>query len=179
MGRIGTLTAYKAIHGLGMKAIGYDPYAGDSPNSEIQRCHNIEEVFRAADFLSLHLPYTPETRHLVDARKLAWMKPSAFVVSVSRGGVVDETALIQALREGRISGAALDVFEQEPPDAENPLLWMGQVIVTPHSAALTRESTDRMSLHAAMSIHEVLAGETPAWAVNRPLLPRGASDSEL
>jgi D-3-phosphoglycerate dehydrogenase len=96
------------------------------------------------------------------------MKKTAFFINASRGDVVDEAALIEALRSGVIAGAAIDVFEKEPPQKDNPLLSMGNVLLTPHNASQTRECMIRMALHAAQGIDEVLTGKRPTWPVNDP-----------
>ncbi len=170
LGRIGSMVAKKATHGLDMKVIGYDPHvAPERVTAEVERTGDREEVFRRADFVSLHLPATPETRKVVGERELALMKPAAYLINASRGEVVDEAALIRALQNNRIAGAGLDVFEQEPPAADNPLLGLDSVILTPHSAALTREALTRMALHAAIGVDEVLSGKEPSWPVNAPV----------
>lgn len=152
-----------------------------------------EELFTVADFLSIHLPLTPETRHLVGARELAWMKPGAFLINTARGAIVDEQALVAALREGRLGGAALDVYENldvfalpgAPP--AHPLLELGNVILTPHCGGSSVESTRDSKLRGAHNAAEVLLGCWPPYVVNpevcprtrlspRPRQERGASD---
>jgi D-3-phosphoglycerate dehydrogenase len=96
------------------------------------------------------------------------MKPTAYFINAARGGIVCEGDLIEVLVKKRIAGAALDVFSEEPPNPSNPLFKLDNVIVTPHNASLTRECMDRMALHAAQGIHEVLSGKQPTWPVNRP-----------
>jgi D-3-phosphoglycerate dehydrogenase len=96
------------------------------------------------------------------------MKPTAFLLNIARGGIVKESDLFEALTAKHIAGAALDVFTEEPPNPSNPLFKLDNVTVTPHNAALTRECMDRMALHAARGIHEVLSGGTPTWPVNKP-----------
>jgi D-3-phosphoglycerate dehydrogenase len=167
LGRIGSLVARKAVLGLGMKVI----TATRTPRvveEWVERVETREEVFRRSDFLSLLLPSTPETYHSVSAQELGWMKPTAYLINTGRGDVIEEAALVAALRSGGIAGAALDVFEEEPPSPENPLFSLDNVIVTPHSAALTMEAMERMSLHAAQGIHDVLTGKRPQWPVNEP-----------
>jgi D-3-phosphoglycerate dehydrogenase len=124
-------------------------------------------VFERADFVTLHVPYSQATHHLVDAGLLAKMRPSAYLVNTSRGAVVDETALARALSEGRIAGAALDVFDKEPPDPDNALLRLPNVILTPHSAALTKECVARMAVDAAEGVLDVLQGRRPKYIFNR------------
>jgi D-3-phosphoglycerate dehydrogenase len=166
LGRIGSLVARKAALGLDMKVIaltskkeGFDKW--------IERVDGREEFFRRSDFISLHQPWTPQTYHSISKREFGWMKPSAYLVNTARGEVVDEQALLSALQTKRIAGAALDVFEPEPPSKDNSLFQLDNVIVTPHSAALTTEAMERMALHAAQGIHDVLSGRVPEWPVNK------------
>ncbi|MGE4284797.1 MAG: hydroxyacid dehydrogenase [Clostridia bacterium] len=171
LGRIGTMVAKKAALGLGMKVIGYDPYlTKDKVAPEIEFVDNMEAVFKGADFISLHIPATKETRGSIGKKYFEMMKPTAFLVNCARGEVVNEPELIEALKQKTIAGAGLDVFSQEPPEKDNPLLKMNNVIATPHNAALTQESMDRMGLHAAIGIDEVLSGKKPSWPVNNPKL---------
>lgn len=169
MGRIGTLTAQKMVRGFGMKAIGYDPYLrpGQAP-PEIERVDTLEAVFRGSDFVSLHLPATPETQGLIRKRYLSLMKKGACLINSARGSVLSEMDLYEALKDGSIRCAGLDVFEKEPPERGNPLFRLPNCIVTPHSAAMTEEALANMGLHAAIGIDEVLSGKTPTWPVNHP-----------
>lgn len=170
IGRIGTMVTKKAIHGFDMKVVGYDPYLKPENAPEgITLLDSKEAVFQQADFVSLHTPATPETKKSVGMAQFKLMKKGAFLINAARGEVVNEAELIDALEQGVIRGAALDVFEQEPPAKDNKLLSMKNVIPTPHNAALTQESMDRMGLHAAMGIVDVMNGKVPAWPVNKPL----------
>jgi D-3-phosphoglycerate dehydrogenase len=167
LGNIGSLVARKAALGLDMKVIALN--RTPRPLDEwIEPVQDGQQFFERSDFVSLHLPGSPQTRHYVGERELAWMKPSAFLINVSRGEIIDEPALTTALQKGRIAGAGLDVFDPEPPQPDNPLFALKNVIVTPHSAALTTEAMERMGLHAAQGIHDVLSGKTPQWPVNKP-----------
>jgi D-3-phosphoglycerate dehydrogenase len=168
VGMIGRLVARKAEAGLGMKVIGYDPFVDPHSVPEVEFVGSIEEVLGAADFVSLHLPRNEKTTGLIDEDKLSQMKPGAYLLNVARGGIVNEGDLFEVLKEKRIAGAALDVFAEEPPSPSNPLFTLDNVTVTPHNAALTRECMDRMALHAAQGIHEVLFGGIPTWPVNNP-----------
>lgn len=166
-GHIGRLVAQKAALGFGMKVIGYDAYAKQENMPEyIQLMDTPQEVYRQADFLSLHVPLTPDTRNMVNKEVFAMMKPTAVVLNCARGGVINEADLYQAVVDGTIAGAGLDVFEDEPLNPKNPLYTLDKVIVTPHDAALTFEAADRMGLHAAQGIVEVLQGKKPTWPVN-------------
>jgi D-3-phosphoglycerate dehydrogenase len=167
LGNIGTALASIASLGFHMEIIGYDPYVdARSLPSYIQITDNIDFLFAASDFLSLHMTATPETTGMVDFKRLSGMKQSAFFINFSRGSVVNEADLYKALTNGVIRGAALDVFAAEPVEKENPLLSLDNVILSPHSAALSVEAMDRMSYQSAQGIVEVLSGKTPTWCVN-------------
>lgn len=167
LGRIGSILARKAARGLDMKIIGYDPYIHpDSLIPEIELVNDWETIFKNADYVSLHLPYTPENKGIIGMNVFKQMKKTACLINAARGELVNEGELAQALQEGIIAGAGLDVFDPEPPSTEHPLLQLNNVIVTPHNAALTVEAMQRMSLHAAMCIDEVLSGKKPSWPVN-------------
>jgi D-3-phosphoglycerate dehydrogenase len=171
LGKIGRLVATKARLGLGMKILAYDPYVSQAQAPEgVEMTDKWEDVFARPDFVTLHLPYAG--KKMVGMKEFSLMKPSAYFVNVARGELVCEDELIEALRTKKIAGAALDVFAKEPPDKDNPLLAMDNVIVTPHNAALTAECSIRMAVHAAMGVDEVLTGKTPTWPVNEPASPR-------
>lgn len=169
LGRIGTSVAKKASHGFGMNVIGYDPLVkADQADPCISVKDTRDEVIRQADVLSLHLPSIPSTQKSIGRDEFAMMKPSAVLINCARGEVVDEDALREALEKGAIRAAGLDVFSPEPPKPDNPLLTMKNVACTPHNLAHTTEALDNMSLHGALGIWEVLSGQTPKWAVNKP-----------
>lgn len=167
LGRIGSRVAQIA-RALNMRVVVYDPYVGEgrAVTLGVELVDSLDEVLTAADFVSLHTPLTPETRGLIDAQALARMKPSAYLINCSRGPVVDEVALIEALCNGTIAGAGLDVFVQEPTPPDNPLFELPNVIVTAHIAAYTRESLRRLSVGAAEQVMQVLEGERPPHLVN-------------
>jgi D-3-phosphoglycerate dehydrogenase len=132
MGNIGRLVAERA-QGLKMKVIAYDPFITEQKAQQLGiKLVSLDALLQRSDFISLHTPLLPETRHLIDAAALAKMKPTARLVNCARGGIVDEPALAAALRDKRLAGAALDVFEAEPPPADHPLLQLDNVICTPH-----------------------------------------------
>lgn len=167
LGRIGGCLAKKCI-GIGMKVIGYDPYISkEQLGADIRIYRDCNEVFRNADFISLHLPCNRETKGSLGIKEFELMKGSAFFINVSRGGIVIEKDLIHALKSNIIRGAGVDVFENEPVPISNELLYMENVIATPHSAGSTQESIDEVSLHAAMGIDEVLSGKPVTWPVNK------------
>ncbi|MGE5494160.1 MAG: hydroxyacid dehydrogenase [Burkholderiales bacterium] len=167
-GRIGRFTAEKCKAAFNMQVIGYDPYIKELPG--ITLYEDIEEVFKRADYISLHIPLTEETRGLVGEKLLSMMKPSAYIINTARGGIIDEKALAKVLKEERIAGAALDVLECEPPREDNPLLPLKNVILTPHSAALTKECSARVAHEAALGISEYLKGNTPKFVFNKELI---------
>ena len=146
----------------------YDPYNKELPGILIYE--DIEEVFKRADYISLHLPLTSETKNLVGERLLGLMKPTSYLVNTARGGIVDEYALAEKLKNEEIAGAALDVFETEPPGMDNPLLQLKNVILTPHSAALSKECSDRVAYEATLGIADYLKGNTPKFIVNKSIL---------
>ncbi|MHB1347912.1 MAG: hydroxyacid dehydrogenase [Candidatus Humimicrobiaceae bacterium] len=134
---------------------------------ECERLGKMEEIFAISDFISIHIPYTKENHHIINKDILSLMKQSSFIINTSRGGIIDEDALASVLKAGKISGAALDVFENEPPRTDNELLKLKNIILTPHSAALTKESSRRMALHAAQGVADVLEGKIPQWVFNK------------
>lgn len=168
MGHIGSLVAKKCHDGLGMKILAYDPYVVEKFKSYDYRfCSNLEELFKESDFITLHCPNIQETKGMVTRELLFSMKPGAVLINTARGAVVDEKALIDVLKEKRIAAAGLDVFEKEPPEADNPLLNMPNVIVTPHAAALTKEAKIRMSYEAAKAVDDYFSGKMPEDIYNR------------
>jgi D-3-phosphoglycerate dehydrogenase / 2-oxoglutarate reductase len=163
LGRIGREVALRA-QAFGMRVVASDPYAPDVPGvTRVAR----DELWGAADVISLHVGLAPDTRHVVGARELAAMRPHALLVNTARGGLVDELALAEALRTGRIAGAAVDCFEHEPP-GRSPLLSLPTFIATPHVGATTREANERMGVSAARNVLAVLFGEGEADVVAGP-----------
>jgi D-3-phosphoglycerate dehydrogenase len=169
LGKIGRRVAQKASRGLDMKVVGYDPFLKPEQMAEFATpVMSMDDVFSVADFVTLHIPGGASTRGIVDKKMFALMKKTAFFINASRGDVVVEVDLIDALRNRMIAGAAIDVYEKEPPQKDNSLLSMGNVLLTPHNASQTRECMIRMALHAAQGIDEVLSGKRPTWPVNDP-----------
>jgi D-3-phosphoglycerate dehydrogenase len=167
-GRIGRFAAEKLVAAFGMQVIGYDPYIKELPG--ITLYEDIEEVFKRADYISLHIPLTPETKNMVGEKLLSLMKPTAYLINTARGGIIDEAALADKLSKEEIAGAALDVLEDEPPKADNPLFPLKNVILTPHSAALTKECSARVAFEATRGISDYLKGDTPEFVFNKELL---------
>jgi lactate dehydrogenase-like 2-hydroxyacid dehydrogenase len=170
LGQIGTVVAQTVHHGFGMQV----RYTNRSGRTGLigERCE-LDELLRTADVLTLHAPLTPQTKQLIGARELALMKPEAILVNTSRGDLVDEAALIQALQEGRLAGAGLDVVEHEPLDPASPLATLPNVMVTPHMASATVQTRRAMAERAIDNLAAALAGDEPPNPVNRP--DRGAS----
>lgn len=166
VGSIGRLVASKASKGFEMKVIGFKRHIASKPMEDIEFTDNLDYLLENSDFVSLHVPLTESTRKIIGKRELSLMKPGAFLINTARGEVVDSDALVDALLNRRIAGAAVDVYEGEVPSKGNPLFKFENVIVTPHTAAHTREAMKRMSLHSAIGIHEVLSEKEPSWAVN-------------
>ena len=167
MGNIGTLVARKWRGAFDANIIGYDPYVPANRWSELphKRAASLEEMLPQVDILSLHLPLTPESRNMIDAARLALMKPSAIVVNTSRGGIVNEAALYQAISSSKLFGAGFDVFEVEPPTSDHPLMSLPTFVGTPHAAAGTVETQARSSMLAASQLLEALAGGQPLGQV--------------
>lgn len=163
LGRIGRAVAHRARHGFGMRVIFHDPYpppAAVVAELEAEPRGSVEDVLREADFVSLHSPATPETRHLIDARRLALMKRSAFLINNARGDIVDEAALAAALKQRTIAGAGLDVFEREPT-VTTELLTMENVVLLPHLGSATEETRVAMGLRALDNLKAFFAGTPP------------------
>lgn len=161
LGRIGTALVRRAVKGFGMKVCYYDV----KPNAEFEKefgakFMSLIEVLRASDFVSVHVPLLPSTRHLIGAQQLAIMKPTAYLINTSRGPVIDEKALVAALRKNMIAGAALDVYEFEPKLATG-LVKLENVLITPHIASATEAARQAMSLTAAKNVVAALAGQVP------------------
>lgn len=156
----------RRLAGFDCQLLAYDPFADQSFASKNSiKLESLDKVIAEADFLSLHLPLLPETRGMVNADFLARMKKGSFLINTSRGEVVDETALLQALESGHLRGAGLDAFTVEPPDPSNPLLHLPQVVATPHLGAQTDGATSNMGWFAMKDCLTVLRGEEPLYRV--------------
>src|SRR3954463_10938120 len=163
-GRIGTRTAKRCL-AMEMTVLIYDPYkpAADIKAAGCEPVTDLDAALPRADFVSIHCPKNPETVGMFSAARIKLMKPTAYLVNTARGGIIDEKALHQALVAKKLAGAGLDVFEQEPPPSDNPLLALHNVITAPHVAGVTREAVDRMSEQTARNILSALDG-TPIRA---------------
>src|SRR4051794_22440753 len=159
-GRIGTRTAKRCL-AMEMQVLVYDPYkpASDITAAGCEPVTGLEAALPRADFVSIHCPKAPETVGLFNAARLRLMRPTAYLINTARGGLVDEAALYDALVSGRLAGAGLDVFEQEPPPVGHALHALPNVIMAPHVAGVTREAVDRMSVQTARNILSALDGE--------------------
>jgi D-3-phosphoglycerate dehydrogenase len=165
--RLATMTAA----GLGMRVLGFDPYKEPWPEG-IERCVGLEPLLRQADFISIHVPLTKETKDLVGAEALAKMKPTAILVNTARGGIVNEAAVADAVKAGRLAGAGLDVVVDEPLTPSHPLNGVPNIILTPHMAGVTEEAMMRMAQDSAQDILRVLRGDAPKFPVNRDILKK-------
>lgn len=165
-GAIGREVARRAL-GIGMQVVAYDPYyQGTFPGVALV---TLDEVISRGQIISLHAALTPENHHLINAERLAQMQPGALLLNTARGGLVDEQALYDALSAGKLRGAAMDAFENEPPEG-SPLLTLDNFIATPHIGATTHESVERMAMMAARNLVAVLRGEPCDSIVNAELL---------
>lgn len=166
LGRIGRLVK-NYCRCFGMKVIAYDPCAAQEQGEDCRMAGSPDEVFAVADVVTVHVPNSSETRGMVSERLLRSMKKGAFFINTSRGGVVDERALAKVLEEEILSGAAVDVFEEEPALPGHPLFKLKNVILSPHSAALTRECGQKMAVEAVRQLLELVEGRLPAFVVNK------------
>lgn len=173
LGRIGRRVAHICGLGLGMRVIGYDPFvrAADVEPLGITWME-LEDVIAQADFLSLHLPATPETHHLMDRARIGRMKPGAFLLNLARGPLVDAAALVEAVDAGRLGGAGLDVFEPEPPAVDSILRRHPLIVATPHGAGLTVEGRTRIEEMAVERLLAFFRGETPMDVCNPAVMGR-------
>jgi D-3-phosphoglycerate dehydrogenase len=171
-GKIAKALASK-VRPLGMKVMAYDPYLTPEEIGRLgAEAAGLEKLLAEADAVSIHVPLSPETRNLIGERELARMKPAAFLINTSRGGIVNEEALAAALKETRLGGAALDVLSVEPPPADHPLYGAPNVILTPHLAFYSRESVIELQTKATEEVARVLKGEPPRSPVNGEVLTR-------
>jgi len=165
-GQIPQALAPKA-QALGLNIITYDPYVSDETVASFGvRCVGFEELLSSADYISIHAPLVPETHHMFNQDVFRQMKPAAFLVNTARGPLVDEEAMAQALDEGQLAGAALEVLSQEPPPADMPLRGRPDVILTPHTGFYSVESLDELQTKAAQEVVRVLRGQMPRYPVN-------------
>lgn len=166
LGRIGGYVAQVA-HAFGMTIIAYDPFVAPQRAVELQaRLLPIEQLLQEADIITLHVALTDETRHLLNAQRIKLMKPTAFLVNTARGELVDEQALVAAVKEKRIGGAAIDVFAEEPLPKDSPLRGLERVLLTPHLAASTSEAQKRVAIEICTAVREALLKGDLSTAIN-------------
>ena len=169
MGRIGTEVARRAM-AFGMRVLAYDPYLSVSRarSLQVELIENLDDILPLADFITLHMPATPETHHMLDARRLALCKPGVRIVNCARGGLVEEAALYDALKSKHVAAAALDVYEVEPPPADFPLRELPNIVFTPHLGASTAEAQENVGIEVAQQIRAALIDGEIRNAVNMP-----------
>jgi D-3-phosphoglycerate dehydrogenase len=171
MGRIGSELSRRAI-AFGMRVMAYDPYlsAARARSLQVQLVEELDDLLTSADFISLHTPLTTETRHLLDAARLEKMKRGVRIINCARGGLIDETALVDALNSGQVAVAALDVFENEPLPLDSPLRGEANLVLTPHLGASTAEAQESVGIEIAQSVRAALLEGTIRNALNMPNL---------
>ncbi|MED1724169.1 phosphoglycerate dehydrogenase [Brevibacillus parabrevis] len=170
MGRIGSEVAKRA-KAFGMSVMGFDPFMTEERAQKMGVIHaTVDDICRQADFITVHTPLTKETRHIISTREFAKMKEGVRLINCARGGIIDEKALYEAIASGKVAGAALDVFEEEPP-VDNPLVGLPQVVTTPHLGASTVEAQENVAVDVSEEILKVLRGEPFKNAVNLPSIP--------
>lgn len=169
MGRIGTEVARRAM-AFGMRVLAYDPYLSvtRARSLQVELVENLDDLLPHADFITVHMPATAETLHMLDAARIAKMKRGVRLINCARGGLIEEHALAEALRSGQVAGAAIDVYEQEPPPADFPLRGIANVIMTPHLGASTAEAQESVGIEIAQAIRAALLDGEIRNAVNMP-----------
>lgn len=174
VGRIGS-RVYRKLKNFGVKILGCDPYLSEKRMAEMDNIEWVsrETLFRSSDYITVHTPLTDETRHLVNAESLGWMKPTAYLVNTSRGQMVDADALREALEAKKIAGAAIDVFDVEPPPTSHPLFGVDNVILTPHIAWASEEASWEIRKNIVDDILAFAEGKPARCVINREILERG------
>jgi D-3-phosphoglycerate dehydrogenase len=169
LGKIGRALANRA-KGFGMKVRAYDPYMNEDAAKELGvKLVELDTILKKSDFVSIHAPLTPETRGMISERRLKLMKKTAYLINVARGPIVDEKALYKALKKGWIAGAGIDVYEREPPNYENPLFKLENIVLTPHVAWYTKEALRRLEMSAVNESIRILQGRLPKNFVNKDI----------
>ncbi|MGG4142893.1 phosphoglycerate dehydrogenase [Paenibacillus algorifonticola] len=173
MGRIGSEVAKRA-KAFGMDILGYDPFMTEERAEKLGiKLASVDEIVRNADFMTVHTPLTPETHHMIGKDQFAVMKPGMRIVNCARGGIIDEIALVDAVDQGIVAGAAFDVFEVEPPAEDHPFLKHPKIIVTPHLGASTVEAQENVAIDVSEQVLHILRDEPFSNAVNMPPIPAG------
>jgi D-3-phosphoglycerate dehydrogenase len=178
-GHIGSRLAQACRLAFDMRVLIYDPYLTPSQAASCgaELCPTLQTVLSESDFVSIHAPMTPETKGLIGRQQIGWMKPSAFLVNTSRGPLLDEAALVEALQQHRIAGAGLDVYEKEPPSPNSPLFGLDNVVLSPHTGGFTDEGRYRMGMTVVEQVLQVLRGERPRFLANPEVWERRRVDS--
>jgi D-3-phosphoglycerate dehydrogenase len=162
LGNVGSLVARKASLGLDMRVLVYDPYVTrDQRPYPVEFCDTLEELLSGCDLVTLHVPLTDQTRRMINTRTLQFLRPEAYLINTSRGAVIDESALVEALHQQRLAGAALDVFEEEPLPVGHPVALAPATLLSPHVGGMTHEALDRVSLRTARNVLALLEGKEP------------------
>jgi len=175
LGRIGREVAKRA-QAMGMHIVGYDPFISKDRAAQMGvEALSLDDLFKVADFITVHTPLIKETRHIINARTIATMKDGVRIINCARGGIIDEKALYEGIRSGKVAGAALDVFEEEPP-LNSPLLGLDQVITTPHLGASTVEAQQNVAVSIARQCISVMKGGSARYVVNAPIVPAEHAD---
>ncbi len=170
LGNVGSEVA-RRMRPFGMKLLGYDPFVSSDHASKLQiQIVPLEQIYRESDFITLHIPLNAQTKGLIGAKEIGMMKPTVRLINVARGGLMDDNALVAALKEKRVGGVAIDVFEKEPT-TQSPLFEFSNVIVTPHLGASTTEAQVTAAKDVAEQVVEVFRGEPARYAVNAPFIP--------
>jgi D-3-phosphoglycerate dehydrogenase len=161
----------KRAQSFGLRVVAYDPYVtqGEFDNAGVIKAE-INDILPQADFISVHTPLTSETKELINMDRFKLMKRSAVIINTSRGPIIEEKALVKALDEGLIAGAALDVLQIEPPEKDNRLMDMGNVILTPHAGFYSEEAIETLRSTASLAVRKVLTGQQPDHLVNPEVL---------
>ncbi len=165
LGRIGRLVAQKAAQGFGMRVVAFDPYLPEESIPGFVEPIEFETLLALSDVVTLHVPLVEGTANLIRREQISKMKGGAYLVNCARSGIVDETALEEALRSEKLAAAVLDVFKEEPTSGDHPLWTLDNILVTSHMAALTRETVRRMAVDATQEIISVARGEEPRWSI--------------
>lgn len=165
LGKIGQIVAELCSGLLNMPVVAYDPFCKNVP-ANVSLLPQIEDVFRQADFITLHTPLTPQTENLVNTTTLNMMKSTAYLINAGRGELIDDQALVTALQDGGIAGAVLDVFREEPPSLNNPLFAAPNAVLTPHIAGSTEEAVERLAIGSAQAVADWYSGRKPQNVVN-------------
>ena len=171
LGRVAQEVVRRA-QGLGMTVLAYDPYVtAEYANQRSVELVDLDSLVTRTDFLTIHVPLTPQTRNLLNRERLAMMQPTARLINVARGGVVDEQALVEAVQSGKLAGAALDVYEHEPLGADSPLRGCANIILSPHLGGSTVEAQEKVAEDVALQVLDVLNDRPARYAVNAPIIP--------